>query len=64
MKNEMLQAEKTAILNQTLYVVRNMIIFDFTEKDVKTFGLRFCKLLKLDDKSIKDINKTVEEAAK
>ena len=41
-----------------------MAIFDFTEKDIKNFGLRFCKLLKLDDRSLKDVCKTVEEAAK
>lgn len=56
----MLEAEKTSILNQILYVVRNMIIFEFTEKDVKSFGLRFCKLLKLDDKNVKDVYKTIE----
>jgi hypothetical protein len=55
MKNEMLQAEKTAILNQTLYVVRNMIIFDFTEKDVKTFGLfRFHRLVEHENEKERD----------
>lgn len=60
----MMEAEKTSILNQILYVVRNMIIFDFTEKDVKAFGLRFCKLLKLEDRSVKDVYRTIEEAIK
>jgi hypothetical protein len=41
-----------------------MIIFDFTEKDVKNFGLRFCKLLKLEDRSVKDVYRTIEEAIK
>ena len=31
-KNELLEAERAAILNQMLIVVRNMIIFEFTEK--------------------------------
>ncbi len=41
-----------------------MIIFDYTEKQVKTFAIRFCKLLKQDDKCLKDVNRTIEEAVK
>jgi hypothetical protein len=29
-KKEMIEAEKSAIVNQILYVVKNMIIFEFT----------------------------------
>ena len=52
----MMEAEKTAIMNQILYVVKNMIIFEFTEKDVKTFSNRFSKILKQDEKCLKDIH--------
>ena len=41
-----------------------MIIFDFKEKEVRSFAVRFCKLLKQDDKCLKDVNKTIEEAVK
>ena len=47
-KKELLEAERSAILNQMLIVVRNMIIFDYTEKEVKAFASRFIKLLKQD----------------
>ncbi len=38
-----------------LIVVRNMIIFDYTEKDVKAFAIKFIKLLKQDEKFQKDV---------
>ena len=44
----MLEAERAAILNQMLIVVRNMVIFEYTEKEVKAFASRFIKLLKQD----------------
>ena len=47
-KKELIEAERSAILNQMLIVVRNMIIFEFTEKEVKAFANRFIKLLKQD----------------
>ena len=34
-KTELAAAEKTLILNQILYVVRNMLLFDFVEKEVR-----------------------------
>ena len=54
-KNELLEAEKTSVLNQILYVVRNMILFDFTEREVKDFSNKFVKMLKQDDKFLKDV---------
>ena len=54
-KNELIEAEKTSVLNQILYVVRNMILFDFTEREVKDFSNKFVKLLKQDDKFLKDV---------
>lgn len=33
-----------------------MIIFEFTEKEVKAFANRFVKLLKQDEKFHKDVN--------
>jgi hypothetical protein len=32
-----------------------MVIFDFSEKDVKAFALRFIKLLRQDEKFQKDV---------
>jgi hypothetical protein len=55
-KKELLEGERAAILNQMLIVVRNMIIFEFTEKEVKAFASRFIKLLKQDEKFQKDVN--------
>lgn len=43
------------MLNQILYVVRNMILFDFTEREVKEFSNKFVKMLKQDDKFLKDV---------
>jgi len=54
-KNELIEAEKTSVLNQILYVVRNMILFDFTEREVKDFSNKFVKMLKQDDKFLKDV---------
>jgi predicted nucleotidyltransferase len=47
-RKELQEAERLAILNQLLMVVRNMVIFDFTEKEVKAFASRFIKLLRQD----------------
>jgi hypothetical protein len=33
-----------------------MIIFEFTEKEVKAFAARFIKLLKMDERFQKDVN--------
>lgn len=33
-----------------------MILFDFTEKEVKDFTNKFVKLLKQDDKFLKDVH--------
>lgn len=54
-----MEAEKTLILNQILYIVKNMILFDFTEKEVKDFGYKFVKVLKQDDKFLKDVYVTI-----
>ena len=55
-KKELLEAERLAILNQMLMVVRNMVIFEWPTKTVKTFAARFVKLLKQDDQMQKDLN--------
>lgn len=36
-----------------------MILFDFTEKEVKDFGYKFVKVLKQDDKFLKDVYVTI-----
>lgn len=54
-KNDLIEAEKTSILNQILYVVRNMLLFDFSEKEVKEFTNKFVKMLKQDDRFLKDV---------
>lgn len=43
-----------------LIVVRNMIIFEYTEKEVKAFAGRFVKLLKQDEKFLKDVYVTLK----
>lgn len=58
-KTELAAAEKTLILNQILYVVRNMLLFDFVEKEVKQFVNRFVKLVKQDDKFAKQVYVTI-----
>jgi hypothetical protein len=50
------EAEKTAMLNQILYIVRNMVLFDFSEREVKDFTNKFVKLLKQDDRFLKDVH--------
>lgn len=56
LRREFSDAERSAIVNQILMVVRNMIIFELGEKEVKSFAGRFIKLLKQDDKCTKDVN--------
>lgn len=51
-----MEAEKTAMLNQILYIVRNMVLFDFSEREVKDFTNKFVKLLKQDDRFLKDVH--------
>jgi hypothetical protein len=31
-KNDLIEAERTSVLNQMLFIVKNMVLFDFTEK--------------------------------
>lgn len=38
-----------------MYVVRNMVLFDFNEREVKDFSNKFVKLLKQDDKFLRDV---------
>ena len=54
-RKDLLEAERLAILNQVLMVVRNMVIFEFNEKEVKHFAQRFIKLLRQDEKFQKDV---------
>ena len=54
-RSELIEAEKTAVLNQILYIVRNMILF-YSEKEVKEFTNKFVKLLKQDDRFLKDVH--------
>lgn len=44
------------MLNQILYIVRNMVLFDFSEREVKDFTNKFVKLLKQDDRFLKDVH--------
>jgi hypothetical protein len=50
-----MQAEKTTVLNQILYIVKNMVLFGYQEKEVREFAVKSTRLLKQDDKFLKDI---------
>lgn len=51
----MLETEKVLILNQILYIVKNMIVFNFNEPEVKEFVNKFGKLFKQDDRFLKNL---------
>jgi hypothetical protein len=53
--SDMEETEKKMVLNQILYIVKNMILFNFSESEVKEFASKFTKMLKQDEQFLNDV---------